>query len=614
MVNTTYHSFDEPNVADTGVFGFAPQALPDLVRYQAQHHPLQRAVLSEEGEVTFAQLDERSNRLAQALIKYGIRYGDRVVLQGKKSLNFVLFQLAILKLGAAFIPLASGLPMIRRSKILADAKPAAIIIEDVLVQKNEPTDEIQWLTWSQVEHHAAHLTAQDPAISLSGGDIAWVFYTSGSTGTPKGVVGTHGASLKRCAAMSTLQPVSSQEVIAHLMPDTAIDAIWEVWAPLGFGLPVVLIDTQRYTDPKQIVALLAKYQVTQICMVSSYLKLLLNSGLNLTETLPMLQTWITTGESASRLLVDLFFQCLPSAILLNQYGLTETLATATCCTMTKERQGEGQVSIGEPITGIQCWILDDNFQPFNEGEVGHLCMGGEALASGYLASPALTADRFRPNPFAMDGSRLYLSGDLAAKGNDGKLRYHGREDRCINLLGHRVELGEIEAAMAEADGVKDVGVVWREQNEQPEIYGFYVSDKTLTKKHLINHLNARLPCYMVPAYLQPLAVLPKLLGGKTDYRTLVAQITISQTAIEYTSSDVEQNLLVLINQLLGIAISDLDANFFEYGGNSIMAIRLINEIRQYFHIDLEIADIYHHQTIRALIQAILNKKLLQETR
>ncbi|ACS86839.1 non-ribosomal peptide synthetase [Musicola paradisiaca] len=613
MINLTEPSLDKlGDSATLTAFGFEPRSLPDLIRYQARWHPQRLALMSEEGELTFAQLDEHSNRLAQALAEQGVGYGHRVALQGEKSLMFVLLQLAVLKLGAAFIPLASGLPALRRAKMLADASPCALIIEDGLTRAGESVAGTMLLTWSEVENRSSRLPAVDPDIPLLEQDIAWVFYTSGSTGTPKGVLGTHGASLKRCGAMATLQPISSQEVIAHVMPDTAIDAIWEVWAPLGFGLPVVLIDVQRYTDLEQVVALLARHQVTQICIVPAYLTLLLNSGLPLGNMLPSLNIWISTGERASRALVDLFFHHLPAAQLLNQYGLTETLATATCFTMTTAQQGEGRVAIGTEIDHIQAWVLDAHFHPLGENAVGQLCMGGEALALGYLASPALTADRFRPNPFATDGSRLYLSGDLASRDKNGQLHYHGREDRRVNVLGHRIELGDIEAAIEAIPEVAQAAVVYREHNDQTEIYGFYVASDALTLRQVINHLNERLPCYMVPIQLFPLSALPTLPGGKTDYRALSAKIALDQVTTDCDSNSVEQRLLTIVGQLLDTDIPNLNVNFFDYGGNSIIAIRLINEVRRHLHVIIENAEIYNAETLSALAQTIRRKQFFQE--
>ncbi|WJY14210.1 non-ribosomal peptide synthetase [Pectobacteriaceae bacterium CE90] len=598
--------------ADAAAFSFAPQTLPDLVRYQARHNPLRPALLSEEGELTFAQLDERSNSLAQALAELGIGYGDRIALQGEKSLMFVLLQLAVLKLGAAFISLAPGVPAARRERILKDAEPAALIIADACLQPGEAPTDLPKRIWSELAQRASQLPAQDPAFPVSGADIAWVLYTSGSTGTPKGVVGTHDASLKRCAAMAALQPVSAGEVIAHLMPDTAIDAIWEVWAPLGFGLPLVLIDAQRYSDLKQLVALLARRQVTQICIVPSYLKLLLNSGINLAESLPLLNMWISTGESASSSLAALFFQRLPQAKLLNQYGLTETLATATCFTMTQAPCDQGTVAIGKAISHIATWVLDDDFRPCAAKEVGHLGISGPALALGYLASPALTAERFCPNPFAKDGSRLYLSGDLAAMDADGDLHYHGRQDRRINILGHRVELGEIEAELGEVAGVHEVGVTGRERNGQMEIFGFYTASDAVTGEQLMQHLNARLPCYMHPLRLWLLPTLPKLPGGKVDYRALTEKIDLVEPAAVRSDANLEQRLLAIVSKLLEVEIPHIEANFFDYGGNSVSAIRLINELDRQEQVVLAIEDVYNASSLSALAEVIEHKKSLRE--
>lgn len=606
----------KPRLADKGVdapaFDFAPQTLPDLVRYQARRNPLRSALLSEEGELTFAQLDERSNSLAQALAERGIGHGDRIALQGEKSLMFVLLQLAVLKLGAAFIPLAAGVPAARREKILKDAEPAALIIADACLAADETQTDIAPWCWSELAQRAAHLPAQDPALPLSGSDIAWVLYTSGSTGTPKGVIGTHDASLKRCAAMAALQPVSAGEVIAHLMPDTAIDAIWEIWAPLGFGLPLVLIDAQRYPDLKQLVALLAHRQVTQICMVPSYLKLLLNSGINLAASLPLLHLWISTGESASSALAALFFQRLPQASLLNQYGLTETLATATCFTMTRAPRGREAVAIGKAISHITTWVLDDDFRPCAANEIGQLGIGGSALALGYLAAPALTAERFRPNPFAKDGSRLYLSGDLAAMDTSGDLHYHGRQDRRINILGHRVELGEIEAALGEVLGICEVGVTWRDRNGQMEIFGFYAADDAVTSEQLTQHLNAHLPCYMHPLQLWPLPALPKLPGGKVDYHALTEKIGQFEQAADCSDASLEQRLLAVVSNLLQVDIPAIEANFFDHGGNSVSAIRLINELGRQEQIVLAIEDVYNASSLRELAGVIEHKKSLRE--
>ncbi|WP_230938124.1 non-ribosomal peptide synthetase [Xanthomonas translucens] len=557
------------------------------IEAQVQRTPQAIAVVEAQVELTYAELDARANRLAHHLIALGVAPEDRVALCLPRSLDLIVALLAVLKAGAAYLPLDSDVPPARLDTMLADARPRVLLAHRetaaLLAQCADrhsvllDADAALWATTS----------TQAPTVALHPQHPAYVIYTSGSTGKPKGVVNTHAAIDNRLQWMQQKLQLQPEQRVLQKTPVGFDVSVWELFWPLRVGASLVLAEPGGHKDPSYLIDLIEQAGIDTVHFVPSMLRAFL-------EALPdgacaSLRRIVCSGEALPADLAREARERLPQARLYNLYGPTEAAVDVSVWECTEA--DTHSVPIGRPIANTQLHVLDAQRQRSPIGVAGELQIAGVQLARGYLGRPDLTAERFVPDPFAeQPGQRMYRTGDVARWRADGALDYLGRNDHQIKLRGVRIELGEIEAALRGCDGVREAVVIARDDTGEQRLIAYLVGDTlAVTPALLRTQLRTRLPDYMLPAAYVQLDALPLTPNGKLDSRALPAPDDQALDLHLYVppQGELEHVMAALWSELLGVEQVGRNDDFFALGGHSLLAIKLIERLRRLgWHLDV----------------------------
>ena len=440
--------------------------VPELFEQRAAACPDAVAVISGGVHVSYGELDVRANRLARLLVSRGAGPERVVAVVMDRSAGLVVALVAVLKTGAAYLPVDPGQPAGRVAFMLADARPSVIVTDTASAQVvPEPVtvpvvlaDGVSTLDGPVDRTGADRPGARGP---LPGNPV-YVLYTSGSTGQPKSVVSTHQAVLNRLAWMWRAYPFGDAEVACHTASFGFVDSVWELFGPLLGGITVVLPGEPQLRDARELARLLAARAVTRVVLVPSLLRAMLEMLAADRLRLPRLVSWSVSGEELPAPLAQEFRRILPQAGLLNLYGSTEVMGDATAFSCPADAAVPAAVPIGQPIANMRAYVLDGWLGPVPAGATGELYIAGVQLARGYLRQAALTGQRFTACPFGPAGQRMYRTGDLARWTPDGQLMFAGRADDQVKIRGFRIEPGEIEAVLAGRPGIAQAAVTVRE--------------------------------------------------------------------------------------------------------------------------------------------------------
>ena len=424
----------------------------------------------------------------------------------------------------------------------------------------------------------APLPAVAPAVDLKPEHLAYVIYTSGSTGTPKGAMVTHGAIVNRLRWMQDYYGLDGGDHVLQKTPIGFDVSVWELFWPLQCGAALVLARPGGHKDPAYLAELIEQERITTLHFVPSMLAAFLEEP-SVTGACTSVKRVIASGEALPYRLVERFYQRLPGAVLENLYGPTEAAVDVTryACPKSDPR---GIVPIGSPVANTQCYVLDAALQPVPVGTPGELYLGGVQLARGYYRRPALSAERFVPDPFSAFGGRLYKTGDRARWLADGTLEYLGRLDGQVKIRGQRIELGEVEAALAALPGVAAAAAAVQEQAGEKFLVGYLVAAEgvTLDVEAVRTALGKKLSAAMIPAAFRELAALPLSANGKVERRRLPAVDRAARSAVRpYVAprSAREAELAAVFARVLGVDQVGVEDNYFALGGDSIRAIQLV---------------------------------------
>ena len=558
-----------------------PRTVPELLEASRQHSG-RVAVRCGGKNLEYAALHRRSDNLAALLAHRGVRAGSFVGLSTHRGIDMVVALVGIVKAGAAYFPIDPGYPLARKRFMLDDVQPPVVIatVEALDTMPDEYAGEVVSLDDPDVrvaieepEPPAEHPHLPHPD------DAMYLVFTSGSTGKPKGAIGTQRAMAARIDWQLRHYPPRGDDIRLSQASMTFLEGGMELLAGLAAGATMILADDAEHRDAEALGALIKRESVAQITAVPSLVSALVDADPDAVRSLARL---VCGGEPvSSSLLQRLTAACGEHGPeLLNNIGSTET-SGAVC----RGRLSLPSPLVGSPVAGAQAYLLDDGLRPVPVGVVGELYYAGDQLARGYWKRPALTSTRFIANPFAAEpGSRLYRSGDLARWTQDGRLEFAGRADHQVQVRGFRVELAEVEAALAATDGVAAAAARTWEVHDGTSLAGYVVpqqpvADPTAFTASVRAAISATLPGYMVPSSLTVLDALPKTESGKLNRPGLPRPAVTTSGRTEPARTDTERALAAVFAELLSTPEVGRSDDFFALGGDSILSVQLASRAR-----------------------------------
>ncbi|MGK5518171.1 amino acid adenylation domain-containing protein [Micromonospora sp. URMC 107] len=571
----------EPGVApwnDTARTYPGQPALHELVHGQAARTPDAVAVHTERGRLSYAELVGRANQLANLLLARGIGPESRVGVCLHRGGDMVVALLGVLTAGAAYVPLDPEYPAQRIAFLVADAGLDTVVAEADLPV---PAGSDRPVTTVSVSRGTTGWPTRAPQVTVDAEHPAYVIYTSGSTGRPKGVVMPHRGIVNRIRWGLDAHPLGPDDRVLQKTPYSFDVSVPEFFGTLAAGARLVMARPGGHRDPAYLIDAIHRHGITNVHFVPSMLRAFLAEVRATGARLPTLRRIVCSGEELAGDLVaeaDELIGCE----LLNLYGPTETAVEVTG---SRCRAGE-PVSIGHAVANTRTHILDDRGDP---AEVGELCVAGVQLARGYLGRPGLTAEKFVPDPFGPPGSRLYRTGDLARRLPDGAVDYLGRVDHQVKIRGHRVELGEIDAALRTVPGVRAAATAVHAE----QLVGYVVASTVPGVRVLRAHLTERLPGYMVPSVFMAVPALPTSPSGKLDRAALPAPDGRRLADGERVDprTDDERRLAGVWAESLGTGPVGVHDTFVELGGDSLAAARVCSRVRHLWGWSLSPADV-----------------------
>ncbi|HHF0034150.1 TPA: non-ribosomal peptide synthase/polyketide synthase [Pseudomonas aeruginosa] len=578
------------------------------VAERARLAPDAPAVLFDDQVLSFAELDSRANRLAHALIARGVGPEVRVAIAMQRSAEIMIAFLAVLKSGGAYVPLDIEYPRERLLYMMQDSRAHLLLTQSHLLDRLPIPDGLSCLCLDR-EQEWAGFPAHDPEVALHGDNLAYVIYTSGSTGMPKGVAVSHGPLAAHIVATGERYEMTPADCELHFM-SFAFDGSHEGWMhPLINGARVLIRDDSLWL-PEQTYAQMHRHGVTVAVFPPVYLQQLAEHA-ERDGNPPAARVYCFGGDAVAQASYDLAWRALRPQYLFNGYGPTETVVTPLLWKARPDDPcGAAYMPIGTLLGNRSGYILDAQLNLLPVGVAGELYLGGEGVARGYLERPALTAERFVPDPFGAPGSRLYRSGDPTRGRADGVVDYLGRVDHQVKIRGFRIELGEIEARLREQAAVREAVVVAQAGASGQQLVGYVVpQDPALAedvgaqaacRDALRKALKERLPEYMLPAHLLFLACMPLTPNGKLDRKGL-PKPSADQQQRDYQAprSEVERQLATIWAEVLKLEQVGLADNFFEIGGDSIISLQVVSRARQ-LGIHFTPKMLFEAQTIGAL--------------
>jgi amino acid adenylation domain-containing protein len=562
----------------------------ELFEAQVERTPGAVAVSFEDRSLTYAELNARANRLAHHLRALGVGPEARVAILVPRSIELVVSELAILKAGAAYVPIDPSFPADRIAFMVADSGSPLVLGR---AGADLPTlAGLERVDVDALPEGACH----DPRVPLHSGAAAYVMYTSGSTGEPKGVVVPHRA-IARLVFNNGYADFRADDRVAFAA-NPAFDATtMEVWGPLLNGGRTVVIPQDVLLDPDAFARTLADQRITTLFITTAVFNQYARA---IPGALSNLRRLLTGGEAADPSSFARVLAENGAVSLIHCYGPTETATFAITHEVTDVEEGARSIPLGRPIANTRIYILDAHGEPVPVG--GELYIGGAGVALGYQNRPGLTAERFVPDPFRGEpGARMYRTGDLGRWLPDGTIEFLGRNDHQVKVRGFRIEPGEIEARLREHPAVRQAVVLAREDAPGVKRLVAYVVGEAAADA-LRAHLDACLPAYMVPAAYVPLEALPLTSNGKLDRGALPAPdgAAYARRADERPRGLTEQVLAEIWAEVLGVERVGRRDHFFDLGGHSLLAVRLVSRVREALNPAATVEDVFAHPTLHEL--------------
>ncbi|UVW21024.1 non-ribosomal peptide synthetase DhbF [Bacillus subtilis] len=592
--------------------------LPEQFEKQAALRPDAIAVVYENQALNYAELNERANRLARMLISEGVGPEQFVALALPRSLEMAVGLLAVLKAGAAYLPLDPDYPADRIAFMLKDAQPAFIMTNTKAANHIPPVENVPKIVLDDPElaeklntYPAENPKNKDRTQPLSPLNTAYVIYTSGSTGVPKGVMIPHQNVTRLFAATEHWFRFSSDDIWTMFHSYAFDFSVWEIWGPLLHGGRLVIVPHHVSRSPEAFLRLLVKEGVTVLNQTPSAFYQFMQAEREQPDhgQALSLRYVIFGGEALELSRLEDWYNRHPEnrPQLINMYGITETTVHVSYIELDRSMaalRANSLIGCGIPDLGV--YVLDERLQPVPPGVAGELYVSGAGLARGYLGRPGLTSERFIADPFGPPGTRMYRTGDVARLRTDGSLDYVGRADHQVKIRGFRIELGEIEAALVQHPQLEDAAVIVREDQPGDKRLAAYVipSEETFDTAELRRYAAERLPDYMVPAAFVTMKELPLTPNGKLDRKALPAPDFAAAVTGRGPRTPQEEILCDLFMEVLHLPRVGIDDRFFDLGGHSLLAVQLMSRIREALGVELSIGNLFEAPTVAGLAERL----------
>ncbi|WP_077413332.1 non-ribosomal peptide synthetase [Chryseobacterium sp. JV274] len=577
------------------------ETLESLFRKQALLHPDKTAVVYQDQEITYRDLDEKSNQIANLLLSHGIKEGKYVPVWLDRSLEWVVAVLGVIKTGAAYVPIDPAYPAKRVEFILSDTAADIIITNQNLENLLSETERTKVFDLSSMEN-LNHLPSEYPEIIIHQNSLAYTIYTSGSTGKPKGVMVSHQA-IQHLVTWHNHHFHVDHSSKLTLVAGLAFDiSVWETWSALTSGATLFIADNEDRTDTHALVDYYRRNQITHGFVPSVLAPGVVNYSRNYNDL--KLKYLFTGGEKLKPVLTtELSYE------LIDYYGPTECTVFATF-KKVKDINGKYISSIGKPIANAKAYILGENRELLPVGAVGELCIGGNILADGYLNNKELTDSKFIPNPFN-EKEKLYRTGDLAKWKPDGNIEFLGRIDNQVKIRGFRVELGEIERTLVQQKDIREAVVISKDtEGSTKYLIAFIVLKPDAAKdvSSVRNTLKEELPGYMIPAQIIFIDKIPLTANGKTDaqaLKDLADKEAKELISFEPPTNETERIVVDIWSSALERPVINITDNFFDIGGNSLLVATVAVALQRKLDIKVYLRDIYQFPVLQELSEVLI---------
>lgn len=579
-----------------------------------ERYPNQIAVVCNEQNISYTELNRQANRLANYLRESGVTTGTPVAVSMEKSIDAVVAFLAVLKAGGIYLPVDADYPKDRIQYILNDAQASIHIIHQ---SKFTPktTETIKTLIYEEVTKDVLPHAENNPDYQLHAADYSYIIYTSGTTGKPKGITLTHKTLVNLIQFQTTDRQCQENLRISQFASFSFDVSLQELCYTVANGYTLYVVPLSVRQSTPDYARYIVNHQITSIFITTSMLDLLAEAMLALEPSALALSEVFVSGETLkiTKTIRD-FFLRYPSVTLINQYGPSESHVMLSHTLSKDANEWEDFPPLGKSIPNFHTYVLNEQKRPTSENEIGELYISGVGLSQGYINRPELTSEKFSKNPFSHEKEYeiLYQTGDLAKLLPDGNIQHMGRRDFQVKIRGFRIELQEIENVICEFEGIKQAVVLVKDRNLSTDalntssinmiLVAYVVSDEKINTNQLLEFVKSKVPEYMVPGFFIQVADIPLTHNAKIDRKKLLSINEQKPTHQNLATTPLEKEIAKIWGKTLNLPVDVIDTqnNFFHFGGNSMLAIKLASEMSDIFQTHISISTLYENNCISAL--------------